>query len=209
MEIGNGEGDWDDPEGALQLDGGGNTECIVAGGIYIARGGTYYRAGIVNGDGAPGAELLGRKAEVVPNGWEYEERNGIEDENSAECNADLVVVGFDDGGYCGYSATAANGGAIGNEGRGVVVYLEFFAQEPAGSQGNTNGAYRKQKTFFTGLHGMFEIHAEAQANDGYLQEHGSGLLVEAEVGMASDDGNGYTHKQGSRRRKTVKDIEQN
>lgn len=67
---------------------------------------------------------------------EEEEGDGVEGEDDAGGDADLLVVGIDDRGNCGDGAAAADGGADVDEHAGFAVDADELHQQEADGDGD-------------------------------------------------------------------------
>ena len=70
----------DDPQGAGEFDGRGYLERLLA----VGGTGADDRTGVVDGDRGPGSELGLPHAEPMPDDGEYEEGDGIENEDRGQ-----------------------------------------------------------------------------------------------------------------------------
>ena len=70
----------DDPQGAGEFDGRGYLERLLA----VGGTGADDRTGVVDGDRGPGSELGLPHAEPMPDDGEYEEGDGVEDEDRGQ-----------------------------------------------------------------------------------------------------------------------------
>ena len=173
--IRGGEGDGDDPKGAGELHGG--TDLKSLGAVFCAC--SDDGGGVVDGEGAPEAELILGEVEQVAEEGEEEESYGVEDEDDAHGDGDFFFVGIGYGGERGDGGASADGGAHGDEERGFAADFEDAAQEQAEGGGGRDGDGGVQEARGARVEDGLKVHAEAEQNDGDLEEklgEGRGFL---------------------------------
>ena len=157
---GGADGHGDDPEGAGELDGCGDGE----GDSSIARGGADDRAGVVDGESGPEAELgLGEMQGVADDGKD-EERDRVEDEDGAHGDGHGFFAGIGDRGESGDGAATADGGSGGDEEARGFGNAEQEGEADAEEHGEGNAEGGVDEAGAADADDLAEVHAEAEAD---------------------------------------------
>ena len=160
------ERERDDPESAGEFDGGADGE---SGGAVFG-GGAYDGTGVVNGESRPEPELRLGHVQGVSDEWKQEEGNRVEDEDGAQGDSHLFFAGIGNGTDGGDGAATANGGAGADEEGGLFSDLQQIAEAQAEQHRDSDAGGGVDEAGASGVENLMEVHAEAEGNDGSLQE---------------------------------------
>jgi hypothetical protein len=194
---GGADGQRDDPEGAGELYGGADDE---GDGAVFGRG-TDDRAGVMNGERGPEAELFLRQMERGADGGEEQKRDGIQNENGAHRDGDFFVAGLDDRGDGGYGAASTDGGTGGDQKCGGFFDAEEAAEEQTENHGEGDAERGVDESAAAGFQDFVKIHAKAEGHHRSFEQEFGEFATIALVGMSEGEAEGQAENESDRRRK--------
>ena len=112
MPNGQTKRDWDDSQGAGQLDDGGGFQRVGAGVQAVPGGcGGGDGGGVVYSGASEQAKAIIAEAQQAAKSGENQRGQHIKKENYGDGLSDFLIIRFDDGRSCSDGRAAANGGA--------------------------------------------------------------------------------------------------
>jgi hypothetical protein len=118
---------------------------------------------------------------------EDEECYRVEDEDNPERDGHLVLVGLEDRPYGRYRASAADCRPGGNQIRRLLLNPHITAKHNAYHHDSDHGNHREQHPVCPRLERLLQVHAEAEAHHGSLQQIFGKLLVELRERYPEDE----------------------